>query len=115
MSAEKITSDEDRRRVAVEAFEVLTKIEAGEISISADGATWDEVFDGNVRFLAGNGWRFTVYLDIGDWDYFDRIISVDGVELDFGWIADNSHDLFEWEPIDSDLWRCAPPNLQGPI
>jgi len=115
MSVKKITSDEDRRRVAVAALEVLTKIEAGEISISTDGKTWDEICYGEVWFIAGNGWRFTVYLDGGDWNYFDRITSVDGVSIDFDWIADNSPDLSDWSPSDSELWRLAPSNLRGPV
>lgn len=115
MSVERIDADENRRTAALAALEVLAKIEAGEISISTEGATWDEVYDGNVRFLAGNGWRFTVYLDVDEWDYVDRIISVDGIELDFDWIADNCPDLFNWSPSDSELWRHAPPNLRGPV
>lgn len=113
MSVERVVTEEEKRRTAAEALQVLAQIEACAISIDTDGATWAEVYDGLVTFLAGNGWRFTVYLDAGDWDYFDKIISADGTVLDFDWISDNSVELYHYSPSHYELWENAGPNLQA--
>jgi hypothetical protein len=51
--------------------------------VRVDGAPWSEVYCGDVEFRTASGWRFVVFNDCEEWDYFDAIESPDGRALDF--------------------------------
>src|SRR5262245_27423319 len=60
-----------------EILEVIHAIESGVVSVTKSDP-WN--YEGNdcPVFTTSNGWRFVVFNDIGQWDYFESITAPDG-------------------------------------
>lgn len=63
---------------AVELRTLIEQIERGEVTLTIDGETPDEVYAGDVSYKASNGWQVVVFNDCGEWDYFDSFVAPDG-------------------------------------
>jgi hypothetical protein len=51
-------------------------IEEGSVSLRPEHEPQD-VYAGNVSYVASNGWRIVVYNDANEWDYIDNITTAD--------------------------------------
>lgn len=63
-------------------LEFLYAIERGEIALVAEKCPQD-VYAGNVGYVAANGWTVVVFNDCNEWDYVESIILSDGTRLCF--------------------------------
>ncbi len=70
-----------------EIFAVLYAIERGEIALEPIDDP-REIFAGDVRYRASNGWTLTVFNDCNEWDYLDSVTLPDGRSL-------NTYDALE--------------------
>jgi hypothetical protein len=62
-----------------EILAVIRDIEAGLLVVEKD-TVWD--MGGCPTFATSNGWRFVVFNDCGEWDYFESISAPDGRFVD---------------------------------
>jgi hypothetical protein len=62
-----------------EILAVIRDIEAGRLSVVKD-TVWD--MGGCPTFTTSSGWKFVVFNDAGQWDYFESISAPDGRFLD---------------------------------
>jgi hypothetical protein len=67
--------------VEVELSQFLKAVEEGSVSITPEQEPQD-VYAGNVTYIASNGWRIVVYNDANEWDYIDSITTPDGRVFD---------------------------------
>ena len=61
----------------VELSQFLKAIEDGSVSLTPEQEP-QEVYAGNVNYIASNGWRIVIYNDANEWDYIDLITTSDG-------------------------------------
>lgn len=60
----------------------LKEIESGKIKLIPEEDPF-EVYSGNVKYRASNGWELIVFNDANTWDYIDSIKTSDGRFADF--------------------------------
>jgi len=65
----------------VELSQFLKAVEDGSVSLTPEQEPQD-VYAGNVGYIASNGWRIVVYNDANEWDYIDSITTSDGRAFD---------------------------------
>jgi len=63
-------------------MEFLKAIEDGSITLRPEYDPQD-IYAGNVPYTASNGWHITIFNDVNEWDYIDKIRTPDGRTLDF--------------------------------
>jgi len=63
-------------------LQFLKDIEEGSVSLQPDDDPQD-VYAGNVGYVASNGWRIRIFNDCNEWDYIDHIETADGRSVDF--------------------------------
>ncbi|WP_291726210.1 hypothetical protein [Bernardetia sp.] len=61
-------------------YEVLSQIENGSLYFLN---VPKNRYSGNVDYYVNNGWKITVFIDFGKWDYIDKIVLEDGTSIDF--------------------------------
>jgi hypothetical protein len=86
----------------VEVMQFLRTIEDGSVSLRAERDP-QEVYAGEVSYVASNGWRITVFNDANEWDYIDHIQAADGRTLDFDGMQ-GMPTLMEYAPSDEIAW-----------
>ena len=59
----------------------LKAVEDGSVSLTPEQEPQD-VYAGNVSYIASNGWRIVVYNDANEWDYIDSITTSGGRTFD---------------------------------
>ncbi len=63
-------------------LQFLQAIEQGQISLTR--LTHDhDVYNGIVRYRCSNDWQIAIFVDCGEWDYVDEIITAAGDVVDF--------------------------------
>ena len=67
----------DHRNEEQELAAFLKAIEDGSVFLRPEHQPQD-VYAGNVGYVASNGWRIVVYNDANEWDYIGSITTVDG-------------------------------------
>lgn len=92
--------------IAAEILAVLSGIEAGVVTLTAD-EPWADVYCGNVTFHTSNGWTVVVFNDCDEWDYIDSVTAPDGRRIEFG---DLPADVQNWtpSPATEGLFESAP-------
>ena len=65
----------------IELSKFLKAVEDGSVSLIPEQEPQD-VYAGNISYLASNGWRIVVFNDANEWDYIDSIITSDGRRFD---------------------------------
>ena len=60
------------------ALQVLEDADAGELTLTIEGGSWEQVYAGNVVWVTSNGWRIMVFNDCDDWDYIDSFMPPEG-------------------------------------
>lgn len=86
---------------SAEVLAVLHAIDRREITLKTDTPPAD-VYAGDCRYEASNGWTLIVFNDCNDWDYLDHATAPDGREWDF----DDDPGLPYRGPIDDgECWR----------
>jgi hypothetical protein len=66
----------------VELSQFLKAVEDGSVLLTPEQEPQD-VYAGNVSYVASNGWRIVVYNDANEWDYIDSITTSDGRTFDW--------------------------------
>lgn len=89
-----------------EVLAVLEAIDRGDMTVAVLD-DWDDVFAGEVRFAASNGWVLWVFNDCDSWDYLDRAESPDGRVWDY---PDEDNDPRSYTITNPAHWR--PENRQ---
>lgn len=87
-----------------ECLDFLQRIETGEITLEPVHCAQD-VFAGNVEYLASNGWSVVVFNDANEWDYIDRICTRDGRALDYDQIEESMSRLSQYSPTHEVSWK----------
>jgi DNA-directed RNA polymerase subunit RPC12/RpoP len=87
-----------------ELMDFLRAIEGGEVSLRPEFDPQD-IYAGNVSYMASNGWRVTVFNDCNEWDYIDSVAAPDGRSLDFDSIDNHMPLAREYTPSDEVAWR----------
>jgi hypothetical protein len=65
----------------VELSQFLKAVDDGSVSLTPEQEPQD-VYAGNVSYIASNGWRIVVYNDANEWDSIDSITTSDGRAFD---------------------------------
>ncbi|MFZ6030437.1 MAG: DUF7693 family protein [Chloroflexota bacterium] len=65
-----------------ELLQFLESIETGSVTLQAEGYP-QEVYAGDVTYMASNGWRIVIFNDANEWDYIDSVENTDGLSLSF--------------------------------
>ncbi len=65
-----------------EIAKFLADIESAKVTLTPS-INPSDVYAGDVRYRASNGWEIVVFNDANEWDYIDFIKSCDGRELNF--------------------------------
>jgi hypothetical protein len=82
-----------------EILDVIAAIESGAVTVVKDDV-WD--MGGCPEFVTSTGWRFLVFNDAGQWDYFESVTAPDGRRI---------------EPLDFDDMATvndyAPPSIEA--
>jgi len=92
----------DSSTVERELLEFLRAVEAGTIALRSEQLPQD-IYAGNVTYLAANGWTISVFNDVNEWDYIDRIGTSDGRIFDFD-ALDEMPALRDYQPTDELAW-----------
>ena len=87
-----------------ELLQFLKAIEEGTIALRAEYDPQD-VYAGNVPYMASNGWRITIFNDCNEWDYVDEVITADGRSVDFDSIDNYMPRAREYMPDSEAAWR----------
>jgi hypothetical protein len=87
-----------------ELLEFLKAIEEGTIALQPEGCVPQDIYAGDVPYMASNGWRITIFNDCNEWDYVDRVIAADGRSLRFDEIDDFMSVAREYMPDDAVAW-----------
>jgi DNA-directed RNA polymerase subunit RPC12/RpoP len=82
----------------------LKAIEEGTISLQPEECIPQDIYAGNVPYLASNGWRITIFNDCNEWDYVDRVIAPDGRSLGFDEIDNFMSVAREYTPDTEVAW-----------
>lgn len=69
-----------------ELMSFLKAVEREEVTLEADEQP-RTFFGGDMTYRASNGWKVAVFLDAGEWDYFESIVTSDGRVLDYDTLA----------------------------
>jgi hypothetical protein len=86
----------------IELSQFLKAIEDGSVSLTPEQEPQD-VYAGNVSYVASNGWRIVVYNDVNEWDYIESITTSDG--RTFGCAAlDEMPAVDAYEPSEEIAW-----------
>jgi len=97
-----------------EAEAFLQAVVRGEITLTPERLTPQEVYCGNVRFLASNGWSVTVFNGCDEFKYIDDVVDLDGRFLDYNELYWEKSDVFaarqnnEDEPERQDAQKFHP-------
>lgn len=86
-----------------ELLQFLKAIEEGTVALQAESIPQD-IYAGNVSYMASNGWRITIFNDCNTWDYVDRVVAADGRALDFDEIDNDMPIAREYLPEDEVAW-----------
>jgi hypothetical protein len=86
----------------VELLEFLNCIENGEVFLKQQDDPQD-IYAGNVRYVASNGWRIVVFNDANEWDYIDEVRSDDGRILGYDEIEEMAT-AGAYEPSEDVSW-----------
>ena len=79
---------------AEEVVVLLRRVIRGELKITAVGASWDDIYAGNVRVRI-DGYKLVIFNDCNQLDYVDSITAEDGRHGDSDhWFLSNK------EPVD---------------
>ena len=85
--------------VEKEVWQLLHDIETGKRPISkekpSDGRSYIALHYGEVNYTCEDGWRFTVFYDCGEWDFFTRFVTPEGDEL---WRSEFPEALKNYKP-----------------
>lgn len=87
-----------------EVVDFLQSIERGEVAVKPAKSP-SQHQSGDLAFEASNGWHVTVFIDAGEWDYVDRVISDDGRTASFDDIWDTMPTVREWPERGADLLK----------
>lgn len=87
-----------------ECLDFLRRIETGELSLEPVHCAQD-VFAGDVEYLASNGWSVVVFNDANEWHYIERITSTDGRRLDCDEITETMDRLSHYSPTQEVSWK----------
>lgn len=87
-----------------ECLEFLHQIERGELTLEPVHCAQD-VFAGDVEYLASNGWSLVVFNDANEWDYIERIATNDGRRLNFDEISESMPELSRYSPTHQVSWK----------
>ena len=86
----------------VELIQFLKAVEDGSVSLTPEQEPQD-VYAGNVSYIASNGWRIVVYNDANEWDYIDSITTSDGRIFDYD-ALDEMAAVDTYEPSTEIAW-----------
>ena len=86
----------------IELSHFLKAVEDGSVSLTPELEPQD-VYAGNVCYIASNGWRIVVYNDANEWDYIDSITTSDGRIFNFNAI-DDMPAVDAYEPSEEIAW-----------
>ncbi|MBN9420769.1 MAG: hypothetical protein J0I12_35315 [Candidatus Eremiobacteraeota bacterium] len=87
-----------------ECLDFLQRIETGELTLEPVHCAQD-VFAGDVEYLASNGWSLVVFNDANEWDYIERISSGDGRKIGFEEISESMTRLSHYSPTLEVSWK----------
>lgn len=87
---------------ATELLAFLEAVKSGDIRLEALYSPQD-VYAGNVKYSASNGWSLVIFNDCNDYDYIDSVRTEDGREIDFDDIDADCQSVFAVGDI---AWRC---------
>jgi hypothetical protein len=87
-----------------ELLEFLRAIEEGSVSLRPECNPQD-IYAGNVPYVAGNGWKIKIFNDCNEWDYIEAVTAPDGRSLDFDTIENDMPLVREYSPSDDVAWR----------
>lgn len=81
----------------------LRAIEDGSVSLRPEHEPQD-VYAGNVKYVASNGWGIIVFNDANEWDYIDSITTADGRRFSYDELEQMSA-VAEYQPSEEIAWR----------
>lgn len=87
-----------------EVIEFVNTIESGDVVLTPEHEPQD-VYAGDVVYIASNGWRIVIFNDANEWDYIDSVTSQDGRSFDFDQI-EQMPILSKYHPADDVAWSC---------
>ena len=87
-----------------ECLDFLHRIETGELTLEPVHCAQD-VFAGDVEYLASNGWSLVVFNDANEWHYIERIVSSDGRLLSCDEITETMARLSHYSPTHEVSWK----------
>lgn len=87
-----------------ELIAFLKAIEKGAILLTPQEDP-QQVYAGNVTYLASNGWRMVVFNDANEWDYIDQVATPDQRILVFEEI-DAMPEAGQYRPDAAAAWAC---------
>lgn len=85
-----------------EILDFLHQIEEGVVTLKATHEPQD-VYAGNVQYVASNGWKIVVFNDCNEWDYIDFIETPDGRQIDYETLSEDP-ELDAYEPPADVAW-----------
>jgi len=85
-------------------MEFFKAVEEGAISLRPEADPQD-IYAGNVPYVASNGWHIRIFNDCNEWDYVDHVETADGRLLDFDDIDDSMPIARQYVPEDDVAWR----------
>jgi hypothetical protein len=86
----------------VEVMGFLKAVENGSVTLRPDYSAQD-VYAGNVPYTASNGWHITIFNDVNEWDYIDKIQTPDGNTVDFD-VLEQMPLVNDYSPSDEIAW-----------
>jgi hypothetical protein len=92
-----------KHETAEAALVVLKQIDAGAVKVFLAHRSQD-TYCNNVDYVTDNGWKFTVFIDCGEWDYINQIESPSKDSIDGYSGVLQFPVLEEWRPEHKEYW-----------
>jgi len=86
----------------IELSKFLKAVEVGSVLLIPEQEPQD-VYAGNISYLASNGWRIVVFNDANEWDYIDSITTSDGRTFDYDALSEMPA-IDAYEPTAAIAW-----------
>ncbi len=87
-----------------ECLDFLHRVETGELTLEPVHCAQD-VFAGDVEYLASNGWSVVVFNDANEWHYIERIATADGRAVASDEINEKMSRLSHYSPTHEVSWK----------
>jgi hypothetical protein len=95
----RISDGVDFEEVQTRVQGVLKRVDAGEVALIVLEDQGDVI-----HYATADGWRFVVFIDAGEWDYFEGIITPEGESFDYDGVQAHLPGLIWYEPTNRHAW-----------